>query len=99
MLLTRPTVAGGGVPTMARPRPKEVVMKDIPLQLMTVIMEDGQQGIFIGVPMVADAPPQNKNHISEIWFSDVREIPNSLTVSVLMEMVQAQLCQSQGKVH
>lgn len=74
-------------------------MKGIPLQLMTVILENGEQGVFIGLPMVRETPPENKNQISEIWFSDVREIPNTLQVSVLMEMVQAQLCQCQGKVH
>ncbi len=46
-------------------------MKAIPLQLLTVIMENGQQGIFVGVPMVAE----------------------------LMELVQAQLCRGQGKMH
>lgn len=78
----------------------EVMMKAIPLQLMTVVMEDGQQGIFIGFPMVADTTPDDsKREISEIWFSDVREIPNSMSVSVLMELVQAQLNQCLGKVH
>lgn len=75
-------------------------MKAIPLQLMTVILEDGQQGIFVGFPMVPDTTPDDSKHeISEIWFSDVREIPHTMSVSVLMELVQAQLSQCLGKMH
>lgn len=74
-------------------------MKSIPLQLMTVTLEDGQQGIFVGIPIIPDEAPEKKNQISEIWFSDVREIPNGIPVAVLIELVQSQLCQCQGKVH
>ena len=74
-------------------------MKAIPLQLLTVIMENGQQGIFVGVPMVAAEVSENVSQISEVWFSSVRDIPNGLPVAELMELVQAQLCRGQGKMH
>ena len=74
-------------------------MKAIPLQLLTVIMENGQQGIFVGVPMVAEDVTEDVSQISEVWFSSVRDIPNGLQVAELMELVQAQLCRGQGKIH
>ncbi len=74
-------------------------MKAIPLQLLTVIMENGQQGIFVGVPMVAEDVKDDTSQISEVWFSSVRDIPHGLPVAELMELVQAQLCRGQGKMH
>lgn len=74
-------------------------MKSIPLQLVTIQLEDGKEGIFIGIPLLADAAAVQANHVNEVWFSNVCSIPNSLPVAQLIEMAQAQLSRCQGNMH
>lgn len=74
-------------------------MKSIPLQLVTIQLEDGQEGIFVGIPLLSDAVSVQESQISEVWFSNVRAIPNSMSVSQLIELAQAQLNRCQGNIH
>ena len=43
-------------------------MKPIPLQLVTVCLDNGQQGVFVGVPLVADQNGAHDGQIEDIWF-------------------------------
>lgn len=74
-------------------------MKPIELQLITIKMENGQQGIFVGTPIMNDPRISQENQVSEIWFSDVRGLPDNMPLAQLMELVRAQLCQCKETVH
>ncbi len=69
--------------------------KTVPLQLITLDMDDGQQGIFVGVPLVIDKSRADTT-IENIWFSDIQDIPDDLTVEQLIKLVGAQLCRCQS---
>lgn len=74
-------------------------MKPIELQLITVKMENGQHGIFVGTPIINDTRMIQQNQVSEIWFSDVRDLPDDMSLAQLMELVKAQLCQCKETMH
>ena len=67
-------------------------MKTVPLQLLTVNLEDGRQGVFIGVPLVSSKDVGGACQIDEIWFSDTQELPGDITVARLIELVMALQC-------
>lgn len=74
-------------------------MKPIPLQLVTIQLENGQQGVFIGLPLVTDQVQPQENQVSDLWFSNVRGIPQNMSVDQLISLVQAQLCRCMGEMH
>ncbi len=67
-------------------------MKNVPLQLVTVGLENGQQGVFIGVPLISEDSNDTECQVQDIWFSDVQEIPDQLTVEKLIRMIAEQVC-------
>lgn len=67
-------------------------MKTIPLQLVTLCLDNGQQGVFVGVPLVAEQRDQDGGQIEDIWFSDIQEIPGHIELAELLKLIQAQLC-------
>lgn len=69
--------------------------KTVPLQLITLDMDNGQKGIFVGVPLVTEQS-DSEAMIDNIWFSDVQNIPTNLTVDKLIQLVSAQLCRCQS---
>ena len=71
-------------------------MKPIPLQLVTVCLENGQQGVFVGVPLVAEQAPDENGQIEDIWFSDIQEVPAQMEQEELIRLLQAQLCRCQS---
>jgi hypothetical protein len=68
-------------------------MKPIPLQLVTVCLENGQQGVFFGLPLVSDKAPDKDSLVDDIWFSNIQEVPDQMVLRELIQMIQAQLCQ------
>jgi hypothetical protein len=71
--------------------------KTVPLQLITLDMDNGQQGVFVGVPLMTDKTDTN-TIIENIWFSDVQDIPDNLTVDQLIKLVGAQMCRNQSRL-
>lgn len=69
-------------------------MKDIALQLVTVELENGQQGVFIGGPLVTDDFTDDDSQVGSICFSDIQEVPANITLQELVNMVTRQLCHS-----
>lgn len=67
-------------------------MKPIPLQLVTVCLENGEQGVFVGVPLVATHASEDAGQIEDIWFSDIQEVPAATELAELMQLLQSQLC-------
>lgn len=74
-------------------------MKPIPLQLVTIQLENGQHGVFVGLPLITDQVSPQDSQVSELWFSDVKDIPQGISVDQLIALVQAQLCRCRGEVH
>lgn len=73
-------------------------MKPISLQLVTVCLENGQQGIFVGVPLFSDQSPGKDDNIEDIWFSDIQEVPGQLELADLIGLLEAQLCRRQSNL-
>ncbi|MEJ2360027.1 MAG: hypothetical protein P8Z75_01170 [Gammaproteobacteria bacterium] len=74
-------------------------MKPIPLQLVTIQLENGQHGIFVGLPLIPDLSQDAQNQVSELWFSNVKGIAENMSVDQLMALVQSQLCRCLGEMH
>jgi hypothetical protein len=74
-------------------------MKPISLQLVTVKLDNGQQGIFVGSPLLSGPDDIQDSQVSEIWFSDIRDLPDQIKLQELMELVQAQLSYSKKNIH
>ena len=66
-------------------------MKTLELQLITVGLDDGQQGVFVGLPLVSEETAENNGQVENIWFSNVKEVPDSLTMVELMGLIGKQL--------
>jgi len=67
-------------------------MKTIDIQLITVGLENGEQGVFVGTPLICEHTDMDNSQVENIWFSNVQELPDDLTLKQLMELVQQQLC-------
>lgn len=74
-------------------------MKTLPLQLVTLELENGQRGVFVGWPLVTKENVGPGAQIEEIWFSTVRDVPDNLTVGQMAQLVQAQLSQDDTSMH
>lgn len=66
-------------------------MKTVPLQLVTLDLDNGERGVFVGCPIVSDATPETDCQIQDIWFSDVQDVPDELTLRQLIELLRQQL--------
>jgi hypothetical protein len=66
-------------------------MKTLELQLVTVGLENGEQGVFVGWPLILENTMGNNNQVEKIWFSNVQQIPDCLTMEQLMELVRKQI--------
>ena len=73
-------------------------MKPIPLQLVTVCLENGEQGVFVGVPLVAADLDSDQGQVEDIWFSDIQEVPGELELTDLIRLLQRQLCRCKTPV-
>jgi hypothetical protein len=73
-------------------------MKTLELQLITVGLDDGQQGVFVGLPLLLRDANNDCSQIENIWFSDVKQVPDNLTMDELMEIVRQQLCDGMATV-
>jgi hypothetical protein len=66
-------------------------MKTLELQLITVGLDDGKQGVFIGLPLVSEHNAEQNGQVENIWFSNVKQVPDSLTMEELMGLIGKQL--------
>jgi hypothetical protein len=67
-------------------------MKTIELQLITVGLDDGKQGVFIGCPLVTEETARDNGQVENIWFSNIQQVPESLSLAQLMELIRKQVC-------
>ena len=73
-------------------------MKTLELQLVTVGLDDGKQGVFVGWPLVQEQATEDTGHVESIWFSNLQQVPDTLTLEQLMELVRKHLCSSMEKI-
>ena len=73
-------------------------MKPIPLQLVTLSLENGQQGVFVGVPLVDDQSAEDDGHVEDIWFSNIQKVPAHMPLAELIQLIQSQLCRCQSSL-
>jgi hypothetical protein len=66
-------------------------MKTLELQLITVGLDDGKQGVFVGLPLVSEQTAEHNGQVENIWFSSVKQVPDSLTMEELMGLIGKQL--------
>ncbi len=67
-------------------------MKTMKLQMVTVGMDDGKQGVFVGWPLIKEQATEDSGQVENIWFSNLQTVPDNLTLEQLMELVRKQLC-------
>lgn len=66
-------------------------MKTLELQLITVGLDDGKQGVFVGLPLVLEQSAESNGQVENIWFSTIKQVPESLTMEELMGLIGKQL--------
>lgn len=67
-------------------------MKDVALQLVTVELENGKQGVFIGGPLITDDYTNQDRQVDSIRFSDIKEVSANITLLELINMLTQQHC-------
>ena len=67
-------------------------MNTVALQLVTVDLENGARGVFIGLPLIPEEGAETDHQVEEIWFSDIQDVPDDLTFAQLIKLVQLQVC-------
>ncbi len=73
-------------------------MKTLELQLITVGLDDGKQGVFVGWPLIQEKATAESGQVENIWFSNLQQVPEDLTLEQLMELVRKQLCSSMATI-
>ena len=73
-------------------------MKTVNLQLIAIDLENGQQGVFIGFPLITEENSELDSQVEEIWFSNIQEIPDDLSVKKLMSPIAIQLCRCRASL-
>jgi len=58
-------------------------MKTIPLQLVVVELEDGQQGVFFGQPLLTDSELKADCGVQNVWFSNINTLPDGTSLEQL----------------
>lgn len=74
-------------------------MSELALQLVTVELENGKQGVFIGGPLIHDDYTDKDTQVDSIWFSDIQEVSSNITLTELLGLVRQQLRQHQPKLN
>jgi hypothetical protein len=64
-----------------------------------VRLDNGQQGIFVGAPLVTEKLAEHEGQIEDIWFSDVQNLPPDTPLFELLRLIQAQLCRCESASH
>lgn len=66
-------------------------MKMLPLQMVVIDLENGRRGVFIGRPLVPDSFTEEDCQVENVWFTDIREIPDCATLEQLTQMTIEQI--------
>jgi hypothetical protein len=74
------------------------IMKTLALQLITVGLENGHQGVFVGWPLIPEKSDNMGNQVRDIWFSNVQDVPDDLTLKQLLELVRKHICNCNANI-
>lgn len=66
-------------------------MKMLPLQLVIIDLEDGRRGAFIGRPLVPDSFSEDDCQVENVWFTNIQEVPEGVSLTRLTEMAIEQV--------
>jgi hypothetical protein len=66
-------------------------MKAIPLQIITVRLDNGRHGVFVGIPLVTEDLGDDNPVISQLRFSDVEPMPSHLSIATVVRMIADRL--------
>jgi len=72
-------------------------MRDIPVQMVILDLEDGQRGVFFGRPLVGD-DEDSCCQVENVWFTDIQRIPECSSLEELALMVIEQFNAQQRKL-
>lgn len=62
-------------------------MRNIPVQMVILDLENGERGVFFGRPLVADNEHNEGCQVENVWFTNVQSIPESATLDELALLV------------
>ncbi|HHH46213.1 MAG TPA: hypothetical protein ENK53_04285 [Thiotrichales bacterium] len=71
-------------------------METLELQLVTVELDNGDAGVFVGIPLVHERMSDADCQVCDIWFSDTQPVPLDMTLGQLLSLVQRQFCRCRG---
>lgn len=74
-------------------------MKDIPMQLVVVQLENGRRGVFFGAPIVADDDSELDCQVEQVFFSNVNRLPDGMSLDELSQLAMAQFEQGGRPMH
>jgi hypothetical protein len=74
-------------------------MKGLPLQLVTVRLDNGRQGVFVGAPLIPEQLAEHEGQIEDIWFSNIQELPPETNLAELFRLIEEQLCRCESLSH
>ncbi|MDH5180239.1 MAG: hypothetical protein OEZ39_07255 [Gammaproteobacteria bacterium] len=66
-------------------------MSELALQLITVELENGKQGVFIGGPLITDDYTEEETQVDSIWFSEIQEVSDNITLAELLNFVTKEI--------
>jgi hypothetical protein len=66
-------------------------MKAIPLQIITVRLDNGRHGVFVGIPLVTEDMGDDNPIVSQLRFSDVEPMPGHLSIATVVRMIADRL--------
>ncbi|BAZ92498.1 hypothetical protein TspCOW1_26200 [Thiohalobacter sp. COW1] len=73
-------------------------MSKLKLQLVTVDLDNGQSGVFIGLPLITDEHSDDECQVEDIWFSDLQDLPEAMSLAQVIRMIREQLRCSQMRL-
>jgi len=73
-------------------------MKTVALQLVTVGLENGERGVFVGWPLITEKKENTDSNVNDIWFSNIQDVPHEITLEQLMKLVREQMCECNGQL-
>ncbi|MAT64913.1 MAG: hypothetical protein CMN57_04655 [Gammaproteobacteria bacterium] len=73
-------------------------MSKLKLQLVTVDLDNGQSGVFIGLPLITDEYSDDECQVEDIWFSDLQDLPEAMSLAQVIRMIREQLRCSQMRL-
>ena len=58
----------------------------------------GQSGVFIGLPLITDEYSDDECQVEDIWFSDLQDLPEAMSLAQVIRMIREQLRCSQMRL-